>query len=185
MEPIPKRAPAAPRPALFALTWPLFAEFGLGHARRRGGTLARLLLVRRFGRPAFSVANHVQATFFLLFRIISLGLSVVITQNLGAGNRKRRRRRPARAALGASVWMGVLTAVLVVALAAPLLGLLNAPAEVMPEALPYLRILALALGARRLQRQHGRRDARPHAHPRRALQHARDAHGAPSWSAGR
>jgi len=143
MEPIPKRAPAAPRPALFSLTWPLFAEFGLGMLVAVVG----LWLASRTSdasSAAFSVANHVQATFFLLFRVISLGLSVVITQNLGAGNRPGA-DETARAALGASAWMGLLTGILVLALASPLLGLLNAPAEVMPQALPYLRILAFAL----------------------------------------
>lgn len=143
MEPISKSGPAAARPALFALTWPLFAEFGLGMLV----AVAGLWLASRTSdasAAAFSLANHVQATFFLLFRIISLGLSVVITQNLGAANR-RGADETARASLAASVWMGVITAVGVISFAAPLLGLLNVPDDVLPQALPYLRILALAL----------------------------------------
>ena len=139
MEPIPKTA----RPALFSITWPLFAELGLGMLVGVVG-LWFAAQASDASAAAFSVANHVQATFFLLFRVISMGLGVVVTQNLGAGHRQGA-HETARAALGASTWLGLGTAVVVLACAAPLLRLLNAPPEVMPQALPYLRVLAFAL----------------------------------------
>jgi putative MATE family efflux protein len=132
-----------PRPALFTITWPLFSELllgifvglvGLSIASRHSDTAS----------GAFAMANHVQATFFLLFRIVSVGVSVVITQNLGAGNRLAA-DETARASLGASTWMGVITAAGVVVFAEPMLRLLNAPSTVLEIALPYLRMLALAL----------------------------------------
>jgi putative MATE family efflux protein len=132
-----------PRPALFSITWPLFTELLLGMLVG----LVGLSIASRSSDAAsgaFALANHVQATFFLLFRIVSLGVSVVITQNLGAGNRAAA-DQTARAALGASTRMGIVTAASVVLSAEPLLKLLNAPPQVLSLALPYLRILALAL----------------------------------------
>ena len=131
------------RPELFSITWPLFTELLLGISVG----LAGLWLASRSSDAAsgaFALANNVQTTFFLLFRIISLGVSVVITQNLGAGNREAA-DQTARASLGASTWLGVVTAVGVAAAAGPLLRLMHAPPEVLPLALPYLQILALAL----------------------------------------
>lgn len=133
----------APRPRLIALTWPLLAELVLGLGV---GFLGLWLASRESdtASAAFALANHVQVAFFLLFRIISMGVSVVITHNLGAGNRDAA-DHTARAALGASTWIGLATA-LVVLLGAPmLLALLNAPAPVETLATPYLRALSLAL----------------------------------------
>jgi putative MATE family efflux protein len=134
---------AYPRPALFSIVWPIFTELLLGILVGLVG-LAISSRTSDAASGAFALANHVQATFFLLFRIVSLGVSVVITQNLGAGNRAAA-DQTARAALGASTWMGVITAIGVVVSAKPLLQAMNAPAEVLSLALPYLRILALAL----------------------------------------
>ncbi|HEX6708375.1 MAG TPA: MATE family efflux transporter [Albitalea sp.] len=133
----------ARRPELFSITWPLFTELLLGICVG----LAGLWLASRASDAAsgaFALANNVQTSFFLLFRIVSMGVSVVITQSLGAGNRTAA-DQAARAALGASTWLGLGTALGVAVSAGPLLHLMNAPAEVMPLALPYLRILALAL----------------------------------------
>src|SRR5688500_3465870 len=77
----------APRPALFSITWPLLAELLLGMLVG----LAGLWMASRMSDEAsgaFALVNHLQAVFFILFRIISVGVSVVITQNLGAGNRR-------------------------------------------------------------------------------------------------
>ncbi len=93
---------------------------------------------------AFALSNHVQIAFFLLFRIVGIGVSVVISQNLGARNR-RGADDTARAALAASSWLALGVGVAVASGAAPLLKLLNAPADVMPLATPYLRLLALVL----------------------------------------
>ncbi|HEV7912839.1 MAG TPA: MATE family efflux transporter [Albitalea sp.] len=131
------------RPELFSIAWPLFTELLLGISVG----LAGLWLASRnsdAASGAFALANNVQTTFFLLFRIVSVGVSVVITQNLGAGNRAAADQM-ARASLGASTWLGLATAAAVALAAGPLLTLMQAPAEVLPLALPYLRILALAL----------------------------------------
>lgn len=136
-------AAVPPRPSLVALTWPLFAELVLGLVVG----LVGLWLASRMSDTAsgaFALSNHVQASFFLLFRIISMGVSVVITQNLGAGNRAGA-DDTARASLGASTWLGLGAGVAVAVFAGPLLRLLNAPDNVMPLAEPYLQVLSISL----------------------------------------
>ena len=93
---------------------------------------------------AFALSNHVSGTLFILFRIIGAGVSVVITQALGAGRRDRA-DAVARATLGASSWLGGFTGGLALIGAAPLLRLMNAPADVLPLAAPFLQALAPAM----------------------------------------
>ncbi len=135
--------PAPPRPQLVAVAWPMLAELLLGFGV---GLLGMYLAagVSDTAAAAFGLSNHVHTTFFLLFRIVSMGVSVVITQNLGAGNRAGA-DQTARAALGASTWMGAGVVVVVSLGAGFLLRHLNAPAPVLALAQPYLQTLALAL----------------------------------------
>lgn len=131
------------RPRLLHVAWPLLAELLLGF----GVGLMGLWLASRESdttSAAFALANQWQGTFFLLFRIISMGVSVVITQYLGAGN-KAGADQTARAALGASTWLGLGSGCALLLGAAPLLSLLNATPEVIALGAPYLQMLALAL----------------------------------------
>lgn len=134
---------AAPSPRLFALAWPLFIELLLGLAVGMIGTLLAARVSDAAG-AAFALANHVLATLFILFRIIGAGVSVVVTQSLGGGRRDQADAL-ARAALGASSWIGLLGGAAALLGAGPLLRLLNAPAEVLPLAQPFLMALAPAL----------------------------------------
>jgi Na+-driven multidrug efflux pump len=131
------------RPRLFTLAWPLFLELLLGIGVGIVGTALAAALSDDAG-AAFALANHVAATLFILFRVIGAGVSVVVTQSLGGGRRDQA-DSVARAALGASTWMGGLTALLALLFAAPLLRLMNAPAEVLPLAGPLLQWLAPAM----------------------------------------
>jgi putative MATE family efflux protein len=131
------------RPSLVALTWPLLAELALGIAVGVAG-LWLASRVSDAASGAFALANHVQVSFFLLFRIISMGVSVVISQSLGAGDRPSA-DLTARAALAASTWLGLGAGIALALFTTPLLHLMKAPADVLPLAAPYLRILALAL----------------------------------------
>ncbi|WP_374567167.1 MATE family efflux transporter [Ideonella sp.] len=135
--------PAPPRPRLFTLTWPLFVEFLLGIGVSIAGTALAARTSDAAG-AAFALSNQIFATLFIVFRIIGAGIGVVITQNLGGGHREGA-DHVARAALGASSWMGGTTAVLLFFSAAPMLRLMSAPAEVMPLAVPFLTLLAPAL----------------------------------------
>lgn len=133
----------APSPRLFALAWPLFIELLLGLAVGMIGTLLAARVSDAAG-AAFALANHVLATLFILFRIIGAGVSVVVTQSLGGGRRDQADAL-ARAALGASSWIGLLGGAAALLGAGPLLRLLNAPTEVLPLAQPFLMALAPAL----------------------------------------
>lgn len=134
---------AASSPRLFALVWPLFLELLLGLGVGVVGTLLAAQMSDIAG-AAFALANHVAATLFLLFRIVGAGVGVVLAQNLGAGRRSAA-DAVARAALGASSWIGGFTALVALLAAAPLLRLMNAPPEVLPLALPLLQALAPAM----------------------------------------
>jgi putative MATE family efflux protein len=126
-----------------AVAWPLLAELVLGF----GVGFVGMWLVSKesdTAAAAFGLANHVQGAFFLLFRIISMGVGVVITQNLGAGNR-RDADQTALASLGASTWLGLGSALLLLLVTDPLLGIMQATTAVRSIAAPYLQVLALAL----------------------------------------
>ena len=90
-------------PRMFSLAWPLLAELGLTTVSGLVGTTLAARLSDTSG-AAFAMANQVSATLFILFRIIGSGVSVVVTQNLGVGQREAA-NRVARAVLGASSWL--------------------------------------------------------------------------------
>lgn len=135
-------APSA-RPRLFPLTWPLLLELMLGIGIGIIGTALAARLSDDAG-AAFGLANQVFAAIFVLFRVIGAGVSVAVTQALGAGRRDQA-DAVARAVVGASTWLGVGGAVMALLAAGPLLQLVNAPAEVAPLARVLLQALAPAL----------------------------------------
>lgn len=136
-------ASSATRPKLFPLAWPLFVELVLGIAVGVVGT-ALAARVSDAATAAFSLANNVAASLFILFRIIGAGVGVVMAQRLGAGRRDAADAM-ARAAVGASSWLGGITALLALACAKPLLRAMNAPADVLPIAALFLQTLAPAM----------------------------------------
>jgi Na+-driven multidrug efflux pump len=133
--------PQAPR--LLHLAWPLFVELLLGISVGVVGTVLAAHVSDTAG-AAFALSNHITGTLFILFRIVGAGVGVVITQNLGAG-RRAGADAVALAVLGASTWIGGFTAATALFGAGPLLRLLNAPADVLPFAVPLLWALAPAL----------------------------------------
>lgn len=130
-------------PRLFALTWPLLLELLLGMTVGIAGTALAARLSDVSG-GAFALSHHVFGTLFLLFRIVGAGVGVVLSQALGAG-RRAAADGVARAVLGASTWIGLLVALPTLAAPGTLLGLMNAPAEVLPLAAPLLMMLAPAM----------------------------------------
>jgi len=134
---------SAASPRLLSLAWPLFTELLLGIVV---GVIGTALAARQSDAAggAFALANHVAAMLFLLFRVIGAGVSVVVAQNLGGGRRDRA-DAVALATLGASSWIGGITALLALAGAVPLLRVMGAPVEVLPLAVPFLQALAPAL----------------------------------------
>lgn len=134
-------APARPR--LFPLTWPLLLELLLGIGIGVIGTALAARLSDDSG-AAFGLANQVFAALFVLFRVIGAGVSVAVTQALGAGRRDQA-DAVARATVGASTWLGIGGAAAALLAAGPLLALVNAPPEVAPLAATLLQALAPAL----------------------------------------
>ncbi len=133
--------PAAPR--LFQITWPLLIELLLGIAVGIAGTAMAARLSDNTG-AGFAMAHHVFGALFIVFRIVGAGVGVVITQALGAGRRERA-DAVARAVLGAATWIGGFVAATAALGRLPLLGLLNAPAEITPLAASFLLALAPAM----------------------------------------
>ena len=131
------------RPRLMAIAGPLFLELGLGLAVGLVGTLLAARLSDTSG-AAFAMANHVSAMLFIFFRVIGAGVGVVVAQALG-GRRRDTADAVARATLGASTWLGALTAGASAGGAGTLLGWLNAPTEVLPLCVPLLQWLAPAM----------------------------------------
>jgi putative MATE family efflux protein len=128
---------------MVGLILPLFIELSLGLVVGMVGTALAARISDAAG-GGFALANHLFGLLFMIFRLVGAGVSVVITQNLGAGHRAEA-DRVARAALASGTWMGGLAAVLAGFWATPLLGLLNVPADVLVLASPFLQSLALAL----------------------------------------
>ncbi|MDH4060882.1 MAG: MATE family efflux transporter [Aquincola sp.] len=136
---------AMPQPPLrlAAVAAPLFLELALGIAVGIAGT-ALAAGLGDTSAAAFALANHVLSMLFILFRIVGAGVSVVVAQALGRSQRAAANEL-ARAALGASTWLGGAIALVAWLAAAPLMAALNAPADVAPLAVPLLQAMAPAL----------------------------------------
>lgn len=130
-------------PPMFNLAWPLLVELGLAIVASVVGTALAARISDEAG-GAFAIASQVSAALFILFRIIGAGVSVVVTQNLGGGQREAA-NKVARAVVGASTWLGAATGLIAMLGATPLLHLLNTPAEVFPLAAPFLVTLGPAM----------------------------------------
>ncbi|MEO6279625.1 MATE family efflux transporter [Roseateles sp.] len=131
------------RPRLFPLTWPLLLELLLGIGVGIIGTALAARLSDDSG-AAFGLSNQVFSALFVLFRVVGAGVSVAVTQALGAG-RRNQADAVARATVGASTWLGLGGATVALLAAGPLLRLVNAPPEVAPLASTLLQALAPAL----------------------------------------
>lgn len=136
-------ATPASRPRLFTLAWPLLVELVLSVAIGVVGT-SLAAHISDIAGAAFAIANQISVTLFLLFRIVGSGVGVVITQSLGGGQRERA-NRVALASVGASTWIGAVTALVALAGADGLLALLQTPTDVLPLAAPFLMALAPAM----------------------------------------
>ncbi|MGC3963959.1 MAG: MATE family efflux transporter [Rhodocyclaceae bacterium] len=134
---------SAPRLNMVGITWPIFVEnlfmaliglLGLWMASRLSdGAVA-----------TYGVANQIVGALQIVFRVASIGTSVVVTQHHGAGDRIGA-GRVALAGLSAAVWVGIVTALLVGLGATQILTALHLPGELFVLGVPYLGLLAFAL----------------------------------------
>ncbi|MBX3607791.1 MAG: MATE family efflux transporter [Piscinibacter sp.] len=132
-----------PRPRLNAIAGPILGEFLLGMSVAMAGLwLASHTSDAAAG--AFGMSQQVLETLVVLFRVLAIGLGVVITQALGGGGAGSA-KRTALVALGASSWVGLGVVGGVLFGHRAVLEALNAPAAVVPLAGPFLLLLAPVL----------------------------------------
>lgn len=128
---------------LFAITWPIFVEnllmvlmglFGLWLTSRIStGAVA-----------AYGLVNQILGALQIVFRVVSIGSSVVVTQHHGAHDEVGA-QQVAKAGLAASSWVGLATLALLALGAGWILAAMQLPAELLPLGTPYLQMLGLAL----------------------------------------
>ena len=131
------------RPRLNMIAGPLLGEFLLGMSVAMGGLwLASHTSDAAAG--AFGLVSQILETVLVVFRVLAIGLGVVVTQYLG-GAQLAAARRAALLALGASTWAGLVVVACVVLGNDAILELLNAPDQIEALAGPYLQWFAPAL----------------------------------------
>src|ERR1035437_791558 len=130
------------RPRLNAIAGPILGEFLLGYTI----AIIGLWLASHTSDGAagsLGLANQVLETLYVVFRVLAIGMSVVIAQLLG-GHQPDSAKRMALAGLGACTWSGLTVAALLFFGHDRILDILNAPDEIVPLAGPYLQLLAPA-----------------------------------------
>jgi putative MATE family efflux protein len=130
-------------PRLLTVVAPLLVESILGLAIGVIGTLLASRVSDTAG-AAFGLSNQIWGSLFILFRVVGAGVSVVVSQHLGA------RQRGAAdavscACLGGATWMGAALGLICTCGAHWLLLAMSAPANVAALAQPYLQILGLVI----------------------------------------
>ncbi len=131
---------AAPRKqSLLQIAWPIFVEQAL---RILIGTVDVFMVsyISDGAVAALNVGHQIVVLFLILFNFIAIGASVVITHHLGAHDRAGA-ERIATTAIATNTWMGVAVSLCVFAFAAPMLRLMQLPADLMDYALPFLTLM--------------------------------------------
>lgn len=93
---------------------------------------------------ALGSANQVIVLFVILFGIVGIGTSVVVTHHLG-GKDRAGADRIASTAIGVNLWFGLLASAVVYLLAEPLLAVVQLSPTLKAYALPFLRIMGVTL----------------------------------------
>lgn len=122
---------------------PLMAELALGMAM---GWLGTALAARQGDdqAAAFALGHQVAGLLFVLLRVVGAGISVVVAQQLGAGQAQAA-WRTGRSSVAASLAVGVFLALAAGVPAAFWMRLLQAPDTLAPQAAAFLVALAPAL----------------------------------------
>jgi len=124
---------------LLSIAWPIFVEQGL---RILIGTVDTFMVsyVSDSAVAGLNVANQVVILFLIAFNFIGIGTSVVVTHHLGGGDRAGA-DKIAAAAIAANTWIGVAVSVTVFLFAAPMLRLMQLPADPLHYAVPFLSLM--------------------------------------------
>lgn len=136
-------APSSSRSTLLGIAWPIFVEQAL---RMMIGTVDTFMVshVSDGAVAALGVANQLITLFIILFNFVGIGASVVLTHHLGA-NDGAGATRITKNAIAVNTWLGVFASLLVCQAAAPLLRMMQLPADLMPYALPFLSLMGGSL----------------------------------------
>lgn len=128
------------RPSLNKVAVPIVGEFLLGMSVALGG----LYLASHTSDGAagsFGLVQQILETLFVVFRVLAIGVGVVVTRLLGSGDTEQA-GKTARVALGACTWAGSGVALWLVLGSTFTLDVLNAPDELWPMATLYMLLLA-------------------------------------------
>ncbi len=128
------------RPSLNKIAVPIVGEFLLGMSVAMAG----LYLASHTSDAAagtFGLTQQVLETLFVVFRVLAIGLGIVVTQLLGGGHHEQA-RGTALVALGSSTWAGIGVAAWLLLGDTFTLDVLNAPQELWPSASMYMLLLA-------------------------------------------
>jgi putative MATE family efflux protein len=128
---------------LFSISWPLFIELALHMGM---GIIATLMLSHYSDDAAagVGVANQLLNLFILVFNVTSIGGTVLISQNLGAG-RLSEARQLSRSVFGLNFWFGMIIAIFVFVFGQYLLTLFHTEGKVFEYGLIFVRICGLSL----------------------------------------
>lgn len=125
-------------PTLLALTWPIFIELAL---QMLMGIVDTYMLGRYDDRAvaAVGVVNQLNNTMNLIFAVVATGTTILISRQIGAGNRVEVPRFAA-SALTMNFAFGLLISALLLVEGEGILRLMGLQDELMPYAMRYLRI---------------------------------------------
>jgi putative MATE family efflux protein len=128
---------------LFRITWPLFIELALHMGM---GIIATLMLSHYSDNAAagVGVANQLLNIFILVFNVTSIGATVLISQNLGAGQLKKARQL-SRSVFVLNFWFGVTVAIVILIFGEHLLRLFDIHGKVFDYGLTFIRICGISL----------------------------------------
>ncbi|MES2581981.1 MAG: MATE family efflux transporter [Pseudomonadota bacterium] len=134
---------AISRQSLMALAWPIFIEQLLHMST---GVIDTFMVshISDDAVAALASAHQVIILFVVLFGIVGIGTSVVVTHHLG-GKDRAGADRIAATAIGVNTWFGLLASVLVYLLAEPLLTLIQLSPALQVYALPFLTLMGATL----------------------------------------
>ena len=128
---------------LLPLAWPIFVEQLLHMSVGAIGTFM-VSHIADDAVAALGAAHQIIIICLLLFGIVSLGASVVITHHLGAKDGPGA-HAVARSAIVASSWVGLFFSMVVMATASPVLQMMQLSPALMAYAEPFLTIMGATL----------------------------------------
>lgn len=128
---------------LFNISWPLFIELTLHMGM---GIIATLMLSHYADDAAagVGVANQLLNIFILVFNVTSIGATVLISQNLGAG-RFHKARQLSHSVCGLNFWFGIAVGIVVFCFGEHLLRLFDIHGKVLEYGLIFTRICGISL----------------------------------------